>query len=103
MKDLINAQKMIYPDLLEVMQKRFSILYTISLFEPIGSRGIVEQTGFTECFIRNEIGLLQSQNFLQLTPRGMLITELGKDIITYLQEYNGELSGIFNLDIEIKN
>src|SRR5690625_6801854 len=94
MKDLINAQKMIYPDLLEVMQKRFTILYTISLFEPIGRRGIVEQTGFTERFIRNEIDLLQNQNLVQMTTKGMLITEIGKDIITNLHEFNRELSGI---------
>jgi len=102
MKDLINAQKMIYPDLLEVMQKRFTILYTISLFEPIGRRGIVEQTGFTERFIRNEIDLLQNQNLVQMTTKGMLITEIGKDIITNLHEFNRELSGISKLEIQLK-
>src|SRR5690625_7167442 len=90
MKDLINAQKMIYPDLLEVMQKRFTILYTISLFEPIGRRGIVEQTGFTERFIRNEIDLLQNQNLVQMTTKGMVITQIGKDFSVNLNAITHE-------------
>ena len=43
-KDLIHLQKRIYPDLLEVMRTRYTVLYTIYLFEPIGRRGIVEHT-----------------------------------------------------------
>ena len=101
MKDLIQAQKMIYPDLLEVMQKRYTILYTISLFEPIGRRGIVEQTRFPERFIRNEIELLQNQNLVQMTTKGMFITEIGKDIISNLHQFNRELSGISHLEKQL--
>src|SRR5690625_4673955 len=101
MKDLIQAQKMIYPDLLEVMQKRYTILYTISLFEPIGRRGIVEQTKFPERFIRKEIELLQNQNLVQMTTKGMFITEIGKDMVSNLHQFNRELSGISHLEKQL--
>jgi|SRR5690625_1740205 len=101
MKDLIQSQKMIYPDLLEVMQKRYTILYTISLFQPIGRRGIVEQTGFTERFIRNEIELLHNQGLVNMTTKGMFITEVGNDIINNLHPFNRELSGISYLEEQL--
>src|SRR5690625_7669514 len=78
MKKLIELQKMIYPDLLEAMETRFKILYSIFLFEPIGRRGLVEQTSFTERYIRNEIELLQMQGLIKVTTQGMYITDNGK-------------------------
>src|SRR5690625_6395046 len=81
MKDLVQMQKIMYPDLLKSMQQRYSILYTISLFHPIGRRGIVTQTGFPERFVRKEVDFLQQQGLIFATTKGVEITEEGKSII----------------------
>src|SRR5699024_5428667 len=87
MKKLNELQKMIYTDLLEAMETRFKILYSIFLFEPIGRRGLVEQTSFTERYIRNEIELLQMQGLIKVTTQGMYITDNGKLIINNLDDF----------------
>lgn len=67
MKELIQLQRKVYPDLLKVMQKRFTILHTISLYGPIGRRGIVSQTNMPERYIRTEVSFLQNQQFIHVS------------------------------------
>src|SRR5690625_131830 len=102
MKDLVHAQKVIYPDLLEVMQKRYMVLNTISLFEPIGRRGLIEQTHLPERYIRNEIELLKEQQLIQTTSKGMFVTKIGQNIIADLYHFNRELLGIAKLEEKLK-
>ncbi|HLR64582.1 MAG TPA: sugar-binding domain-containing protein [Pseudogracilibacillus sp.] len=103
MKELIHAQKMIYPDLLEVMQKRYSLLYTIFLFQPIGRRGLIEQTKLQERFIRNETELLKKQGLIEMTTKGMLITHTGEAILKDLYMFNRELLGVATLEHELQS
>lgn len=102
MKELLNAQKIIFPDLLIIMRKRYLILYTISLFEPIGRRSIVENTKLPERYIRKEVELLHQQGLIDVTTKGMLITEEGKAIITDLHQFTRELAGLTSLENELK-
>lgn len=102
MKSLLQAQKLIYPDLLEVMKKRYDILYLISVHEPIGRRVLIEKTTFTERFVRNEIELLQNQQLIEMTTKGMYVTETGKQIIEALFEFNHELAHLTQLETELK-
>lgn len=102
MKDLVHLQKMIYPDLLDSMQQRYSILYTISLFHPIGRRGIVTQTALPERLVRNEIDFLQQHGFIVMTTKGVEITREGKSIITDLHQFIRELIGLTTLERELE-
>lgn len=102
MKQLINAQKIIYPDLLEVMRKRYVVLYTISLYGPIGRRGLVENSQLTERYIRNEVDLLHTQGLVDVTTKGMLITDEGKDIILELHQFIRELTGLTALERKLQ-
>ncbi|MEI3612327.1 sugar-binding transcriptional regulator [Pseudogracilibacillus sp. SO30301A] len=103
MKELIHLQKIIYPDLLETMQKRYTVLYTIHLFQPIGRRGIVDHTSMPERYIRNEISLLQEQGLIDMTTKGMLITNEGKNIIDRLHSFIREVSGLISLENKLKS
>lgn len=102
MKNLLDLQKRIYPDLLEVMRTRYTVLYTINLFEPIGRRGIVEHTKLQERYIRNEVALLEELGLIQITTKGMFITEEGKIVINDLHTFFRELSGLSNLEEQIE-
>lgn len=102
MKELIQLQKVMYPDLLEMMQHRYSVLYTVYLFQPIGRRGIVNHTSFPERFIRNETQFLESQGLVEMTTKGMLITEEGKSITERLHGFNREISGLTALEEDLQ-
>lgn len=98
MKDWVQLQQAMYPDLLELMHKRYHVLYTVFLFHPIGRRGIVDQTDMPERFIRNEITVLQEQGMIQATTKGMVVTEEGKHMIEALREFIHELTGLTELE-----
>lgn len=102
MKDLIQLQKVIFPDLLEEMRTRYTVLYTIELFEPIGRRGIVEHTDLPERYVRNEVSLLEEQGLIKVTTKGMFVTEEGKNVIDDLYEFFRELTGLGHLEDRIK-
>lgn len=102
MKEMIGAQKIMYPDVLELMRKRYTVLYTISIFEPIGRRGLIDHTEYPERFIRNETELLKQQDLIRMTAKGMYITETGKTILHDLYDFNRELLGIATLEKELK-
>src|SRR5690625_1148534 len=102
MKDLVQLQKMIYPDLLEAMQQRYSILYTISLFNPIGRRGIVTHTGLPERYVRKEIDFLQQQGLIVTTTKGVEITVDGENIIQELHQFIRELIGLAALERKLE-
>lgn len=97
MKQYIQSQLKLYPDLLEQMQQRYELLYTISLYEPVGRRGVVEQTGFAERYVRNEINYLQQLQLIESTTKGVTITEKGKEVLTDLLDFQNELTGINTL------
>src|SRR5690625_1003206 len=102
MKELVQLQKMIYPDLLEEMQQRYSILYTISLFNPVGRRGIVTHTGLPERYVRKEIDFLQQQGLIVTTTKGVEITVDGENIIQELHQFIRELIGLTALERKLE-
>ncbi len=101
MENLLQIQKVIYPDLLRVMKKRYDILYLISTYGPIGRRLLIEKTSFTERFIRNEIEFLQKHQLIEMTSKGMYATETGKEIVEALFEFNHELSNLTQLETQL--
>lgn len=102
MENTLAAQKVIFPDLLNVMRERYNVLYTISLYAPIGRRGLIEQTGYPERLIRKETELLHKQNLIDMTTKGMYITKAGKIILDDLYLFNRELVGITTLETQLK-
>ncbi|GAB3057335.1 sugar-binding transcriptional regulator [Virgibacillus ainsalahensis] len=102
MKALIEAQKKLLPDLLKVMQQRYSILHSIDRFQPIGRRGIVENTKLTERHVRGEIDFLQKQGLLHVTTKGMYMTKEGKLILDELAVFMSEITGLNVLEKRIK-
>ncbi|RDW17080.1 sugar-binding transcriptional regulator [Oceanobacillus chungangensis] len=97
-----DLQKKLVPDLLEIMQQRYSILQSIDLFEPIGRRGLAENTNLTERHIRGEVEFLQKQELIQVTSKGMFITKEGKLILDQLAKFMGELMGLNVLEEQLK-
>lgn len=101
--DYINDMKKLYPDLLKQMQERYLILYNIHLLQPIGRRFLIRLTNLTERKIRNEIQYLHEQGLIQLTTKGMYITNEGKIIIEKLNDFNREISGLRLLEKQLKD
>lgn len=102
MQSLIDLQKKLVPDLLEVLQKRYDILHSIRLAQPIGRRPLAQSLGLTERTLRAEADFLKEQDLLDYRTSGMILTESGVAVLEELQELIGAMKGINTMQEKIK-
>lgn len=101
MSDLIELQKILIPDLLDVMQQRYSILQNVNLFQPVGRRTLAENANLTERNVRSEINFLQNQGLIQVTTKGMYITKAGKLLLENLTGFMSERKELSVLEKQV--
>ncbi|WP_058306768.1 sugar-binding transcriptional regulator [Gracilibacillus massiliensis] len=103
MKDLLDIQEKLFPDLLDVMQRRYKILHYIQLMQPIGRRSLAENIKLKERVVRTEIEFLNKHQFIMVTSKGMQLTADGENIIEKLSSFMDEISEFRVLESEIKD
>ncbi|MFA1819163.1 sugar-binding transcriptional regulator [Virgibacillus oceani] len=102
MQNLINMQKKLIPDLLDVMEERYAVLHTVDLFQPIGRRALAENTNITERHVRAEVEFLQKQGLIDVTSKGMFTTKDGSALLEQLTGFFGEIMGLSVLEKQIQ-
>ena len=102
MNELINLQKRLVPEVIDIIEKRYSILRAIEFNQPIGRRALAGILDQSERWVRSELDILKNQNLIDIQALGMMITVEGKDIIYKLRDYISELKGLKDLEITVK-
>ncbi|KYD32706.1 sugar-binding transcriptional regulator [Parageobacillus toebii] len=102
MQSLIEAQKKLLPDLLEVIQKRYRILHYISLMQPVGRRVLSNSLGISERVLRSEVQFLKEQNLLIISSVGMSLTQEGTELLHTLEDVMREVLGLKDLEAKLK-
>ncbi|WP_100332290.1 sugar-binding transcriptional regulator [Bacillus xiapuensis] len=102
MRTLIDIQKKLLPDLLEVLQKRYEILQAIRLAQPVGRRMLAQSVGLTERILRSEVEFLKEQSLITFQTKGMSLTEDGGLILEDLQGVMSEIKGIHSMEENLK-
>ncbi|WP_077320060.1 sugar-binding transcriptional regulator [Virgibacillus proomii] len=103
MRELIDLQKRLLPDVLEIMQQRYAILRSIDVLQPIGRRALAENTNLTERSVRSEIEFLQGQDLIRITSKGMFITKEGKLILERLSSFMSDIMGLRVLETKLRD
>ncbi|MGG5252044.1 sugar-binding transcriptional regulator [Neobacillus sp. SM06] len=103
MREFIDIQRKLLPDLLQVIQKRYSILRYIGLMQPVGRRSLAASLGFTERTLRSEVEFLKDQNLLTAGSAGMRLTLEGKNLLEDLEGIMREIKGIDVMEMELKH
>lgn len=102
MISLIEVQKKLLPDLLQVMQKRYQILLYIRLMQPIGRRSLSSSLGLSERILRNEVQFLKDQNLIDIHTSGMTLTKEGSSLLKALEEMMKDVLGLTLLESTLK-
>lgn len=102
METLLQLQKKIAPEIIDITEKRYSILRTIEFNQPIGRRALASVLGKSERWVRSELDVLKEHGLIDIHTAGMTVTEEGKAIINKLRGYISELRGINSLADKIK-
>jgi len=89
-----QAVQLLVPELSSIIQLRYRILQTIAVAGPIGRRTILDTLKISERTVRNEIALLNDQNLIETSQKGMICTSKGYGILEELKETFQEVSGL---------
>ncbi|MFC4618610.1 sugar-binding transcriptional regulator [Camelliibacillus cellulosilyticus] len=102
MENLVNMQRKLVPDVLEVMIGRYRILQAIHFLGPIGRRALSGHLGLTERVLRGEVEFLGRQSLLDTASNGMMLTIEGERLLNSLEGMMKDVSGIAQLEKQLK-
>lgn len=102
MHKILNLQKIIVPELVEVLEKRYSILRTINYNAPIGRRGLASKLGLGERIVRTEVNFLKDQNLIEISTPGMTVTSEGIKVLDDLKWFVHESKGLSQVEKNVK-
>ncbi len=98
MEPLIDLQRKLLPDLLDVMQNRYRILQNVRYLQPIGRRSLAANLQQTERVLRGEVEFLHEQGLLKVTSSGMTLSDEGNHILLELENIMKQVSGLHVLE-----
>lgn len=103
MKDLLKIQQKLIPQVIELMEKRYSILRQISLSEPVGRRTLSNILDISERVVRSETEFLKDQGLIDVAVSGMTITYEGIKLLDELKDVINDVMGLSTLQDKVKN
>lgn len=103
MKDIFILQQKIVPELIEVLERRYTILRNISLLQPIGRRALALKLGLAERLMRGEMDLLREQGLIASDAAGVSLTDEGEDILQRFADLFSDLHGLAELEKQLQN
>ncbi|PLR99137.1 sugar-binding transcriptional regulator [Bacillus sp. T33-2] len=99
---LIDIQKRLIPDLVQIMQKRYLILQYINAMQPVGRRSLSGSLALSERVLRTEVEFLNDQDLISVSSQGMSLTKEGKDILESLDRVMRDITGIDTLEKQLQ-
>lgn len=103
MKDILKLEQKIVPEIVELLEKRYSILRTIYYNQPIGRRVLAGNLGIGERVVRTEINFLKEQSLIDINTAGMSITPEGEELILKLKDFIHEFKGLSDIECMLKD
>lgn len=102
MQEILKLQQKIVPELMDLLEKRYSILRAIYYNQPIGRRILANRLGIGERVVRTEVNFLKDQNLINVGVPGMTVTSEGELIIDKLKDFIHEFKGLNEIEDIIK-
>jgi central glycolytic genes regulator len=102
LKDLLLLQQRIIPEMVELLDKRYSILKNIYYNQPIGRRALSQALNLGERIVRTEVNFLKDQGLVEINSIGMMVTEDGESILESLEYIMHEINGLSKIEESIK-
>ncbi|OPA76305.1 hypothetical protein BVG16_19120 [Paenibacillus selenitireducens] len=102
MRKILEIQKQLLPDLMEILKKRYNILHQIKLSELVGRRTLATSLGMTERVLRAETDLFKEQGLIESESAGMRLSSAGEKLVEDLESIVKELFGLTNMEERIR-
>lgn len=102
MRDIINVQKQLVPELVDVLRRRHKILRHIKLMGSTGRRTLSASLGMTERTLRTESDFLKSQGLLEIDSNGMRISPAGEALLQAMEPVVREVFALRELEDQLQ-
>lgn len=103
LQEIIELQKKIIPEMVELLEKRYNILRTIFFNQPIGRRVLANELDLSERIVRTEISFLKAQGLIEINTPGMTVTSQGEELVDRLSIFIHEVKGLSDLEEMVKS
>lgn len=103
MENIVFMIEKLIPDQMEVFARRYKVLKTINIFQPVGRRTIASYLDITERTVRGDIEKLAEKGLVTVSKVGINITENGIEIINGLEDTVKEYNGLSVLEKKVEN
>ncbi|WP_248929538.1 sugar-binding transcriptional regulator [Paenibacillus hamazuiensis] len=103
MREILDIQKQLVPDLTEVMKKRHTILHHIMISGLIGRRTLAGALDITERVLRSEVDFLKDHGLIEIETSGMRISESGRQLLEKIEPLVKDLFGLSELEERIRD
>lgn len=102
MRDIINLQQKIAPELIELIERRYTILRYVSHSQPVGRRLLASGLKMGERIVRTELDFLKNQGLLGGDAAGVRLTDEGTLLVHELAEFVKYLKGLADIEARLK-
>lgn len=102
MQKILKLQKKIVPELVELLEKRYSILRAIHYNAPIGRRMLASKLSIGERIVRTEVNFLKDQGLIEISTPGMTVTSEGMEILDELKVFIHDIKGLSKVEHKVK-
>ncbi len=102
MREILDIQKQLLPDLMDIMKKRYSILHHILVSGVVGRRTLASSLDMTERVLRGEVDFLKEQGLLETDATGMKISESGRQLLEAMEPIVKVAFGLTDLEENIR-
>lgn len=103
MRDMLNIQKQLLPDLMDTMKKRYTILHHIMVSGIVGRRTLAGSLNTTERIMRAEVDFLKAQGLLEVETSGIRISLAGRQLLESIEPLVKDLFGLTELEEQIRS
>ncbi|WP_284643429.1 sugar-binding transcriptional regulator [Paenibacillus silviterrae] len=103
MREILDIQKQLLPDLLDTMKKRYTILQHIMISGTVGRRTLAVSLNTTERILRGEVDFLKEQGLIEIEASGMRISYSGRQLLESIEPLVKDLFGLTEMEERIRS
>lgn len=101
MREVLNIQKQLIPDLIDLLKKRYTVLNHVLLMGTAGRRTLAASLDMSERVLRAETDFLKEQGLLRIDSNGMTISYAGEELLASMEPMVKDLFGLSELENQL--
>ncbi|WP_040951726.1 sugar-binding transcriptional regulator [Gorillibacterium massiliense] len=102
MKAVLDLQKQLLPDVLDIIKKRYQILHHVMAYRVVGRRTLAASLHMTERVLRAEVDFLKEQGLLEVESFGIKMTPAGKKLLDEMEPMMKEMTGLARYEEQLR-